>query len=47
MIYQSLEKISARDLLNLIEARRAEGVQLDYKRDLPGQSDGEKNCARG
>jgi hypothetical protein len=42
MIYQAIEKIAEQDLLDLIEAKRAEGAQLDYKRELPGASDADK-----
>jgi hypothetical protein len=35
MISKPLDQITELDLLNLIEARREEGTQIDFKRDLP------------
>lgn len=42
MIQRPLEQIVEADLQSLIAAARAEGVQLDFKRGLPGNTDEEK-----
>jgi hypothetical protein len=42
MIQRALEHINEADLQGLIAAGRAEGVQLDFKRGFPGNTDEEK-----
>ena len=42
MISKTISEITKDDLAALVSGRVAEGRTIDYKRELPGNSDGDK-----